>query len=610
MMKINMILSLLVFCPLIVSGQNLEIKPDTKGRLGYFDSNGKKIISCQYEEAEPFVNGVAKVRKDGKYGLINEKGKAIGGLKYTVMEEYANTDYYIVCDGGSIKEDKKESLISKLAGSTPKGNGNNVALFKGSTLYPIKDGKWGVIDKYGKILIEPDYDELSNPIDGIIYVNKGGKYGFYNEDFTLVLKPTYNFIGTFNNLGLCWVKNGSKFADDHLKGGKMSIIDRTGKLIIPMKFENVCTFAPSDNPVYSSKAITDLKLVPFQAMPDSEEPYLWFASKGTDKPGIIDIHGNVVLKEKKYDNIFMPTDGMMKFSKQEGKKTKTWKWGFLNIETQKETLTDAEYIFYPFNNGISKAAKNDSTLYYFVDKDFHEISERYTKAGDFFEEHCVVGRAGKFGALDRSGKEVIPLEYDDILTRFSEGVLGAYKDGKWGFISPENKIVIPFEYDKAGYFENGIAVVSIADKWGQIDKQNKIVLPIEWKNFLIPEKIPTNYYWVQQDDNLYYYYDMNTHQITYPEKGKGFYDVELFNDKGYARVMYSIYYGAIYQNGAEYVPCQFDNKQDVEKAIFYLNKNNLKGFKEVDMKRFKIILRGKNNTYKLSERILAEDWDY
>ncbi|MDE6180246.1 MAG: WG repeat-containing protein, partial [Phocaeicola sp.] len=94
-MKKNFLVSLFMLFPLLVLGQSLEIKPDKKGKLGYFDSDGNKVISCQYEEAEPFVNGVARVRKNGKYGLINEKGKAMGGLKYTVMDEYADTGYYI-----------------------------------------------------------------------------------------------------------------------------------------------------------------------------------------------------------------------------------------------------------------------------------------------------------------------------------------------------------------------------------------------------------------------------------------------------------------------------------------------------------------------------------
>lgn len=600
-MKGNFLFSIFFLFPLLAISQSLEIKPDKKGRLGYFDSDGNKVISCQYEEAEPFVNGVAKVRKNGKYGLINESGKAVGGLKYSVMDEYADTDYYIVCEGGS-EAKPKDKIPTRTAIPTK--------TFKGSTYYPVKGGKWGLIDAKGNILIKTEYDELSNPINGAVYVNKGGKFGFYNEDMELALKPTYNFIGAFNNQGLCWVKNGGKFTGSYVKGGKMSVIDRKGKLVVPLKFESVCSFTPSADPAYSSMPIKALQMLPFQPMPDSEEPCLWFASKGITKPGIVDIHGNILLPEKKYDVIYMPTDGMLKFARLGDKKSKTKKWGYFDTETKKETFTDTEYVFYPFNNGISKAARNDSCLFYFVDKNFHEMSERYTIAYNFVEDYCVVGRGNKYGALDRSGKEVIPLEYDNLKTVFSEGLLGAQKEGKWGFITPDNQIKIPFTYDKVGLYKDGCVTVCISNKWGQIDAQNKVVLPIEWSDFLIPDTLPSNYYWVKKADKLYYYYDMKVHQVSYPAAGKGFSSVELFADKGYARVQSSLYFGAIRQDGTEFVPCKFEKKVDVDNAIFYLQKNNLSYFKEVDLKRFRIILRGTSNQHKLSERIPNEDWDY
>jgi len=599
-MRGKVLFSIFFLFPLFVLSQSLEIKPDKKGRLGYFDSDGKKVISCQYEEAEPFVNGVAKVRKNGKYGLINVDGKAVGGLKYTVMDEYADTGYYIVCEGGS-EAKPKDKIPTRVA--VP------AKVFKGSTYYPVKGAKWGIIDATGNVLIKPEYDELSNPVNGVIYVNKGGKFGFYNENMELVLKPIYNFMGTFNSQGLCWVKNGGKFTGEYVKGGKMSVIDRNGKLIVPLKFESVCSFAPSDDFVYSSMPIKPLKMKPFQPMPDSGEPYLWFASKGITKPGVIDANGNVLLPEKKYDIVYMPTDGMMKFAYVD-KKSKKKKWGYFNVETKKETFTDTEYIFYPFDNGISKAMRNDSCLFYFVDKDFHEITERYTKAFNFVEGHCVVGRGGKYGVLDSRGKEVIPLEYDNVKVEFSEGLLGAKKDGKWGFITADNQIRIPFVYDNVGVCKNGVIAVNLSGKWGQIDDQNKVILPIEWTGFVIPKTLPSDYYWVQKADKLYYFYDMDAHKVTYPAEGKGFYDVELFNEQGYARVMYTTFYGAIRKDGSEYVPCKMNKKKDVDKAIFYLQKNGLSAFKEVDLKRFNIILRGVSNTHKLSERIPAEDWDY
>ena len=40
---------------------------------------------------------------------------------------------------------------------------------------------------------------------------------------------------------------------------------------------------------------------------------------------------------------------------------------------------------------------------------------------------------GKCGAIDKSGNEVVPLKYDDIMG-FREGLAAVKLNGKWGFI--------------------------------------------------------------------------------------------------------------------------------------------------------------------------------
>ena len=42
-----------------------------KGKWGYVDENGKKVISYKYDEARPFEKGLAMVRKGDSYGMIN-----------------------------------------------------------------------------------------------------------------------------------------------------------------------------------------------------------------------------------------------------------------------------------------------------------------------------------------------------------------------------------------------------------------------------------------------------------------------------------------------------------------------------------------------------------
>jgi hypothetical protein len=53
-----------------------------------------------------------------------------------------------------------------------------------------------------------------------------------------------------------------------------------------------------------------------------------------------------------------------------------------------------------------------------------------------------VGIGKKYGAIDTSGKIVIPVEYDDLNVSFPNGPGYFTKDGKWGLISKQGEVLI------------------------------------------------------------------------------------------------------------------------------------------------------------------------
>jgi hypothetical protein len=139
-------------------------------------------------------------------------------------------------------------------------------------------GLWGFKDENEKIIIKPQfyfaYDFTGNIAavalhDGWYYIDKSGnilkirsfiydngpdyfkedlarftlegKIGFLNEKGEVVIEPLkFNFVSPFFD-SLAVVCFGCKEVreDEHalLKGGKWGYIDRTGKIVIPLKFE-------------------------------------------------------------------------------------------------------------------------------------------------------------------------------------------------------------------------------------------------------------------------------------------------------------------------------------------------------------------------------------
>ena len=56
----------------------------------------------------------------------------------------------------------------------------------------------------------------------------------------------------------------------------------------------------------------------------------------------------------------------------------------------------------------------------------------------------LVCREGKWGYIDKTGREVIPCKYDSAVN-FREGLAIVYKSGKWGFIDKTGRKVAPYE---------------------------------------------------------------------------------------------------------------------------------------------------------------------
>lgn len=107
----------------------------------------------------------------------------------------------------------------------------------------------------------------------------------------------------------------------------------------------------------------------------------------------------------------------------------------------------------------------------------------------FFEGRwpIPVEKNGKWGFLDQeSFKTVIDLQFDSAGKFTSDGLAPAQLNGKWGLIGRSGKPVIPFEYDGVGAVADAkglprlMIAVKVDDKWGYIDRRNQIQIPFEF----------------------------------------------------------------------------------------------------------------------------------
>jgi serine/threonine protein kinase len=221
--------------------------------------------------------------------------------------------------------------------------------------------------------------------------------------------------------------------------GKVGFIDKTGKEVIPCKYDDAGTFSEG------------LAAVEFNGR--------W---------GFIDKTGEEVISCK-YDEKWPFSEGLAAVELN-------GKWGYIDKTGKEEIPCKYDYAW-SFFEGTAEVQLNGK--HGLIDKTGKEIAPcKYDHAFYFSEGYTAVRLNGKYGFIDKTGKEVIPCKYDHAFY-FSEGYV-AVRLGKYGFIDKTGKEVIPYKYSDANSFSEGLFPVKFNDKWGFIDKTGKEVIPCKY----------------------------------------------------------------------------------------------------------------------------------
>ncbi len=347
------------------------------------------------------------------------------------------------------------------------------------------NGKWGFIDTSGKWLVEPKYTNVLNFQNGFAPVMQSSKIGFIDVNGNEVISPQFIGIQFFKE-----GKAGVQFVGDSSWG----FINQTGKRLTENKYDTVRSFRNG-----------------------------FAAVRKFNKWGVIDSNGHEVISTV-YDYIGDFFDGLAVVEK-------AGKMGHININGQEIVPLHYDLVS-DFCEGLAAVVQNEKMgfvttngklqmpIQYDPDPFFARLREGKTRYC-FNEGYTAIRIGDSCGFLHKSGKETWLLKYD-IVTDFSSGwalvrpSLGnlrdstpevrrkLYKSALWGVIDTtgcevvvpsfkRNEILIvgqmigqkvgnkyrlvgkanqeiqPPIYDEIGDISDGVIAVRIAKKWGFID---------------------------------------------------------------------------------------------------------------------------------------------
>jgi len=193
------------------------VRQGVSDNYGYINTSGTLAIDFNYNSAERFYQGKAKVKLNGKWGFIDTAGKAIIPIKFA--------DVKLFSEGlaGFRNDNNKWGFIDSLGHEKIPPQFNDVKYFSdGLAGFKIGD-KWGFMDTNGKEIVSPKYDEIGLCGGGMYPVVLNSKWGFIDKTGKEVIPLKYDRVSWVSTF-----EQGSVVVE--LKG-KLLKIDRTGKVL-------------------------------------------------------------------------------------------------------------------------------------------------------------------------------------------------------------------------------------------------------------------------------------------------------------------------------------------------------------------------------------------
>jgi hypothetical protein len=303
-------------------------------------------------------------------------------------------------------------------------------------LIPVKSGKeFQYIDKEGKIVINPQFNEATVFRNGLALVQSSGnepKWGFITDDGKYAITATYKDATVFSD-DLAWVVS---------ENAAPTAINAKGEVKI---------------------TLTDAQSV--RIFKEGLAAYSVMDSIGV-KWGFVDKEGKVKINPQ-FSNTGNFSNGKSAVSNKEGK------WGFIDKEGKIviNNQFDGAGEFVKGKAVVNSGGKSgviDENGKYLINPQFSNMMVD----NDMF----LFEQDGKWGWCDSEGKIIINAQFKDAYP-FNNNDLAAVRSGEsFGYIDKTGKIVINPQFDHAIPFNGKLALVISNSKIGFIDKDGKYVL--------------------------------------------------------------------------------------------------------------------------------------
>ncbi len=447
-----------------------------QGRWGYINRSGKVVIPPRFEDVGRFHAGLAAVQWKGRVGAINRKGKPV--LKGKFTQAYPFTSQVLF------------ARIEEPVGGLAQDPETLLGLQTGWGLYHLEKG-WLTKEGLRLSLLDPSLES------GLIWASTGSRrapYGLLRADGTWQVKPKYSQVQRLSN-GRALVTVGSGDSK------KMGAVDPTGKLVVALRPGHFSYFRNGVAPLKKDGKVglVDLKgnLIGGRTFEDVEIPETGDAFK-------VKVAGVWEGLSRSGNSVASPDDGEGIASCPSGIQL-VRKSGKVQVQDGQGQPT-VPYLFdYTYNklrcDQPSSIRRNGTWTYLGLDGRVLNDSLVFENIYGFKDGYGAVMMDGKWRILDSKGQFVLADSFDKIQL-LGQGLFGVQKgkrayridatgkevkippkdtsvvlacagggriielNGKWGIATQDGSLLIKPKYRAIHCFEDGLA-------WAAFDSRKK-----------------------------------------------------------------------------------------------------------------------------------------
>ena len=523
------------------------------------DENNNIILPYKYHRIEELENGMHLVYLStgygGNYGLLDQEFKEIIAPRYNdirLIEDMliaSNSSTFYTSRGNYGLIDLKGNIVLPFEYSS-------IEFAAGGLVWIHKDQKIGLATTGGKVLIEPCYGKVEPYVNGFAKVNNGywyeydedndspvvhtiteyseGKWGLINSEGILILPPIYDSIRVLENNQIVVSRQidiKSSYTKTHVSGvtnyqGELLIKDCSENYILASKKyewqEDFNTEGYSKVYYNGNIGVVNEKfqqIVSCQIEGQTSEIVLleecdWGYNSESQfviiekdhKRGIID-HTNRIIIKPVYDQIDVLSDNtsfVFKCGAQNNNNYRlSYTWSIINVDGKPVIDIQSEDIIHL---GFSLFAIKNNNKYSIVDFNGQSICETSFDVVFCFGvassvppsyswetpkkvdglKFAIVGLDGKYGIIDNQGRLVIHPKYSSLLIQnngqfLADGILINAFEQK--IVVKDNSIfIMPGDYDKIERLENGILLVSKNELFGCVNQIGTVIIPLKYRS--------------------------------------------------------------------------------------------------------------------------------